>query len=80
MEGSEEVALDLVMGYRGLLGGSMVGLFSHLISTDRTLPTSAWWRAGFRANWSILFLTPLFMMTVRRLTSYTGKKSPDTED
>lgn len=77
MDGQEELAMDMVIGYRGLLGGTMVALFSHLITTDRSLKGAKWWGRGFKANWPIVLLTPVFMMGARRAAGYVGQKKED---
>jgi hypothetical protein len=80
MEGDENLSMDLVIGYRGLLGGSFVALFSHLINTDRGLSRGEWWKSGLKANWPIVILTPVFMMGVRRISNYTGGKKSESDN
>lgn len=79
MEGSENIAMDLVIGYRGFLGGTFVAFFSHLLTTDRSLKGAKWWRKGLRTNWPILVLTPGFMIGVRRLSNYFEQNTGGSE-
>jgi hypothetical protein len=79
MEGREDIAMDMVIGYRGLVGGTFVSLFAHLLTTDRNLKGLKWWSAGMKKNWPILLLTPVFMVGINRLSSLSNKGGDNEE-
>lgn len=72
MEGKEQIALDIVTGYRGLLGGLGVAVTSSMLRNYNKKSPKIFTFKSFIKSSPLIVTVPFLMIAIRRVTDKFG--------
>lgn len=79
MEGEEQIALDIVTGYRGLLGGIGVGITSSILRNYNAKNGKLITFKSLKKSSPLFITVPIFMIGIRRASLFFEDEEKKSE-